>query len=447
MSKGKEKEDVLYRVVKFEIKPTPEQLTLLGKISDNLWLVWDEALAQRQKNYETHIAPFYEAIKEAEKRQDREAVVHLKADLRAALKAHPLTFYDQVNALTPRREQDSGFASVPRNWQEETLDTLDAGFKSFVALRANQDPKARPPKLRSAWHFCEIPGRSGFSIRKDEIVLAPNIFGKEMLRWPIPQEYQAFMLARASKVKKFTLYRDPSDMREKGRFWISLAYEIPRPKTKPFNPGEAVYVSLGASSIGIVSPRGEEVIPLWRADKHWMPLTDAITLSLEGKVSPLAPRPVMRPIQKNSKKCRKLQAKRRKMFGIMGNQQKQDRREIVAIDLLEAAIEDEIFGHGVHFVVSDLIVRSKPGKLADGSKKERGGVLGLNWSAQNTGSIAYLAQWLEEKAKEYGGTVCKHKLASALVPAEAGIGHENKILMARALRDDFLRSFDAKKAS
>jgi len=424
MAKGSEKDDVLYRVVKFEIKPKEDQLAILRRISDNLWLVWDEALAARQRNFDTHIAPIYEAIKLATQQQDTALVKELRETLKAAYKEHPLTLFDQINALTPRRESDKGFASTPRNWQEETLDTLDGAFKSFVELRKNSDPKARPPRLRSEWDFNEIPGRSGFSIRGGRITLAPNIFGKGMLSWKIPQDYQGIMLSRATKVKKFTLYRDEHDMRKSGRFWISIAYEIPKPAMKPFVAEQAVYVSLGASSIGIVSPHGEETIPLWRADKHWKPRTDSLSERMDD-------------CTKGSRKWRKRMEARQKMFRIMASQQKQDRREIVAIDLLHL--------HGVHFVVSDIVVRSKPGHIADSSQKDRGGALGLNWSAQNTGSIAYLVQWLEEKVKEYGGTVRKHKLPPELIPA-AGIGHENKITMAHALRDHFLSSYSEQAA-
>ena len=126
----------------------------------------------------------------------------------------------------------------------------------------------------------------------------------------------------------------------------------------------------------------------------------------------------------------------------MARQQKQDRREVVAIDLVEQIVENIVSGHGVHFVVTDLEVRSKKGALADSSKKERGGSLGLNWMAQNTGTIAYLAQWLGQKAQEQGGTVRKHKLPYEALPRGLPEGHENKIKMAHALRNDFLTSWE-----
>jgi hypothetical protein len=448
MAKGQQKDDVLYRVVKFEIKPpTPEQENLVLQISDGLRQLYNEALGWRWRAFqilkykkgEGIATNFVECLKEIGSEE-------LGADYQVP-DTVKRAFLIQVYGLPLMRKKDAqgGLwrAKIPANYKEETLDALDASTKSFFALRGNNDRDAQPPKARNESDFCEISGRSGFSIYKNRIILAPNIFGKETLVWPIPQEYQALMLARASKVKKFTLYRAPRDLREKGRFWISIAYEIAKPEPKPFVPEEAVYIALGASSIGVVSRHKEEVIPLWRADKHWKPRNDSIDWWLEWEGWGTN----FHPLQKGSKKWRKLKSKRRTMFSFMGAQQKQDRREIVALDLLEKIVDERaVRGHGTHFVVSDIIVRSKPGAIADSSKKERGGALGLNWSAQNTGTIAYLVQWLEEKAHEYGGTVRKHKLASPLIPADAGIGHENKIPMARALRDDFLRSYDGQKS-
>lgn len=428
MAKGKER-GVLYRVVKFEICPDEAQLAVLRKISDNLWLVWNEALQERQTLFDTYIAPLYERIKEALERQDVSGVSGLRKELALVYKEHKITLFDQINALTSRRHNDSAFARVPRNWQEETLDALDGAYKSFIMLRKNGDPKARTPRLKSAEHFCEIPGRFGFKVieGKDVALLCGNLADDTKLLFPIPELYQQGKLARAVGVKKFTLYRDESDMRKPGRFWISLAYEIPKPEERPFMPEEAVYISLGASSIGIVSPKGEELIKLWRSDKYWKPTVDSVDERMKQST-------------KGSRKWHKRRAAKLKMLRIMSAQQKQDRREIVATDLLEKTIGDLVLGHGVHFVVTDLVVRSKKGKLADASKPERGGQLGLNWSAQNTGSIAYLVQWLEEKAKEHGGTVRRHRLLIA--PPNLPQGHENKIAMARALRDEFLRTLE-----
>lgn len=406
MTKGKKNEAVLYRVVKFEIHPNAEQLALLRQVSDNLMLVWNEALEERQRLFTQHHFPLYEAMKTAGEHE----LVKLRAALKAAYVEHRVTLFDQINALTPRRRKDEGFARVPRNWQEETLDTLNGAYSSFLALRKNKDMDARPPRLRGAWDFHEIPGRHGFKILPGFFVLSPG--GNKSFSFPIP-EHQQKKLADALRVKKFTLFRDERDMRKPGRFWISVAYEIHKMKEIPFDPNSAVYVSLGASSFGVVSPKGEEVLSLWRPDKYWKPKIDAV----EARMQRCA---------KGSKTWHKRNAARLTMLRRMAFQQKQDQREAVARDLLR---------HGVHFVVSDVSIRSKKGKLADASKQERSGSLGLNWAAQNTGSMAYLVLWLEEKAKERGGSVRRHRLTGVL---PLGQGEEVKIPMARALRESYI---------
>ena len=149
------------------------------------------------------------------------------------------------------------------------------------------------------------------------------------------------------------------------------------------------------------------------------------------------------------------------MFRIMADQQTLNRREVVMRQLVEREQPikmnartrrhrlkhgrppppnalTKLLGHGRHFVVTDLVVRSKEGKLADTEQAGRGGMLGLNWSAQNTGAIGLLVRWLEEKVKEHGGSVRKHTLP-AVLPRLPQAPDERKIPLAHVLRDDFLR--------
>ena len=395
MAKGsKEERPILYRAVKFELHVNEAQEKLLLRISDGLREIWNWALAQRVASYEEY------------KKQKQEGVA--KPDVRLP------TLFDQINLLTALREKYASLelvqVHVPRNWQEETLDTLDGSFKSFFALAKNGDKDARPPWQRKPEYFCEIPGRSGFSVKDSMIVFAPNIFGKETLSFRIP-DYCRVLLAKGNRVKKFTLFRDESLLAKPGRYWVSVVYEITRPEALAMTSDTTVYLSLGATWMGVVSAKGEEVIKLWRPDTHWKPRIDV----LEER---------MKTLTKGSRKWHKQNAARNKMYELMSRQQKQNQREEVRY----------LLTLGKHFVVQDLVVR---GGLADGSKAERGGALGLNWSVQNTGSIARLVAHLDEKAKEYGGFVIQHK---PMLPPVPGKGEENKIPMARRLQQDFLET-------
>lgn len=408
----RDKSAILTRTERWELKLSPEQEKLIVKISDGLRDYYNYAL---QRELEANEA--YQAV--------------LKAD--SNTKPNQKRFLNEIdiyNLWKEVRQSDAANslfrAKVPANWVLETFKAVIGAYKSFFTLVKNGDYDARPPKLAPEWLFQAIPGCSAFSVKNGEAVLAPEIFGRDTLVFKAPAVYQQMKLAKAVRIAKFIIKREPRDLRQPGRYWLSLSYETNMPETLPFVPEDAVYVALGASYIGVVSPSGNEIIPLWRSDKHWKPKTDSVGDSLGFKGSGTN----LHPLIKGSKKWRKLHAKRRKMFDLMAKQQTQDRREVVKLDL--------ILRHGVHFVITDLVVRSQEGKLADADQPERGGSLGLNWQAQNTGSIGYLADWLEEKVREYGGTARRFKLSPPF-PSE-NAADEKKIPMARKLRDDFLTS-------
>jgi hypothetical protein len=419
-----EKREILPRTVKWEIcKDAPELEKRLLALSDGLREYEHWAIRAEQAAY---------------------AIAGIQKGLSGKTKLEGKTFlsdFDLYSWYKPMREKDAAESlargSIPANWVlESCFRKVSATYKSFFELMKRADPDAGTIRPSAPWDFVALQGAlNQGSLKGAKLVLAPQIF-PGAFEFDVPREYQVKMLARSVRLAKFVISRTPADLREPGRFWVSVTYEIPKPEPRPFVPEEAVFVSLGASSIGIVSPRGEEVIPLWRSDRHWKPEIDTIGVFLTG-----TPRSASRPaLPKGSKMWKKLKNRQRRMYQIMARQQTQDRREVVAIDLIEEVADNLVTGHGVHFVLTELIVRSKEGKLADASKKERGGPSGLNWAAQNTGSIGYLAQWLETKVAEYGGSVRRHKLPPSAVAEVSGKGRENKIPMARALRDDFLRS-------
>jgi transposase len=409
MVKGKKKDDVLYRVVKFEIHPIPEEIAELLRVSENLREVWNEAREERKDMFDTHLASLYEA---RAKTKNNAALGVVNQEIKVAYVEHRITLFDQINALTEKRAGRPAFAAVPRNWQEETLDTLNGAFTSFMSLRKKGDMDAFPPKSRDDGYFSEIPGRYGFKVNENNIILSLGVH-RPRLTYPIPG-YQQGKLADAVRIKKFTLYRRPRELAKPGRFWVSVAYEISRPATIPVEHDKRAYVAVGSSFLGVVSPTGNEVIRLWRPDKHWQ----RKILAVESR---------MKRVKKGSRKWHGLAEARRNMFRLSAEQQKLNRREVVQ-RLLRT--------HGSHFVVTDLVIRSKEGKLADAEKPERGGRLGLHWSAQNTGNIAALVAWLEEKTKERGGSVLRHRLVISESPEERG--EFNKLFLARALRDSFL---------
>ncbi len=461
---GGEKSEKIYHTQKFEIVLDTAQLSVLLQVSDVLKQVYNAALSERQGAFETHVAPVLGLIRDAKKaladKEENFIIDGRQMSPKEAIRELSLrynnipTLFDQINQLTKKRK-DPIFAAVPRNWQEETLDRLHGAYASFIALRKNGDMDARPPRERENGFFQKIPGRKGFKVVKQKIVLSCN---ETTFSFPIP-DYQwdrilEAVLARfmqdsgkilgdelnklsarkkidflctqqewsiqgvektlASIIKKFELYRDEPNLAKPGRFWVSITYELPAPETVPFDPSKATFVTLGASSMGVISPRGEEVISIWRSDKHWEPQIGLVKNRMKKRT-------------KGSRGWNKLQSAKRIMEEKGSRQRLQNEREIVA-HLLEK--------YGKNFVVTDMVVRSKEGKLADGKNPHRGGVLGLNWQAQNTGSLSRLCLLLEQKTREIGGSVHTHKLILKERPLAKGA--DVKIWMARKLKDSFL---------
>lgn len=416
-AKKRDKGEILTRSNWWYLDLSHEQIKLIDKISDGLREYYAWALECEREANES-----YQAAKKAAPDQ----------------KPNGKRFLNEIDLYSlwkEVRETDAAKnlfrARIPANWVLETFRAAMAGYQSFFELVKKGDLDACPPEPTPEWLFQAIPGCSSFSVRQGKVSLAPTIFGAETLLFPIPPQHQLDMLARSQRFAKFVIKREQRDMRRPGRYRISISYEIEKPETTPFVAKEAVYVALGASSIGVVSGKNPEVIYLWRPDKRLMPQIESLkaVLGFKGLGTNL------HPLTKGSERWRKLVAKKQRLYDLMSNQQIQDRREIA-----KYLIED----HGEHMVFNELVVRSKDGKLANSEKPERGGMLGLNWSAQNVASIGYLPRWLEEKVKEYGGSVRSFKLQGPFPP---GIGSEKKIPMALKLRDDFLRHMETEEAA
>lgn len=477
----------LTRVAKFEIKPTHEQLVTLQRVSDNLWLVWNAALEQRIQYFEEYLQPLYNALKDEISQEElfryltrvkavamecraegvatyllfrkgrsndklkklayRQVAIYRKLRagfscpsmkssvklLMSGLYSRAPDYFTQAAELTEMRARREDYMGVPCPWQQETLKLLDGGFNSFMQLRLRGDLRARPPKEKSPHRFCEIQGVQGFQLvagnvkvaaqklltpaQRDHlqtssggcsIVLSPGktLPGGAMLSFPIPL-YQQLLLSQAVKLNKFTIVQDG-----KGRFWCSIAYAIEKPETVPLVPEEVVFITLGASFIGVVSSLGEETIKLWRPDQYWMPRIKE-KKALRDRCA------------KGSGRWRKLNNAIERDYERLHCQQFDDQRKMIARVLRR---------HGVHFVIAEHSpIRAKKGRLADGERAERGGMLGLNWSAQNTGSLARLRQLLEQKAAEWGGSVSTLKLSAY----PDGTPKEKKVPAARALRAQF----------
>ncbi len=437
---AEQKRAIMHRTQKWPLSLTKEQESLLYRISDGLREYYNLALEWQYQQYT--------AYKEAKSNDERQK------DVKGFLTAFDC--YTRFKDEQRPADESAGLfrAKIPTNWVLETFRQVEGAFKSFFELRKKGDVDARSPKICSEDRFQVILGALGasFRLKGGMVQLAPRSFGGTLC-FKVAH-YQMEQLQSALRFAKFTIARSDSWLKRPGHLTLSLAYEIEQPITQDFDPDTAVYVALGASSIGVVSPHGEVVIPFRRSDISLKPHLEALSVRTRQLVAE-------DKLAKGSGKHEELSLAWRFLFRHLGEQQQMNRRRVVANGLLRTEVERPLSkaerrfkckhgyglqsstktvasGHGIHFVVTELVVRSKPGKLADASKPERGGSLGANWAAQNTGSLAYLVSWLKEKAKEHGGSV-RRMAFSGEVPSTL-LGDEKKIFVAKALRDQFLRA-------
>ncbi len=423
--------EYLYRVAKFEIVPNSEQLDAINVISENLKALWNMSVTARTEAYNTHLAPIYVQIHTAQNERRKDAVKKLKAQLKEA-KQHPdvknnaNAFAQQKHILTPIRGQQPEFARVPRAWQNDCLVTLDASFKSYYQLKNRGDPKAKHPRAKDDGRFQEISSRDPKTFR-----LAPDmssvtlpckkVAANDVMTFPIPP-YQQEQL-RQGEAKKFTLYRSRD-----GRYWMSIAFAIPAPEALDHIAerlgGNVGFIALGTTSIGVLIPTDdgwiEGVVDVPRPDLHWKPRIDSVSARMRKLYR--------KDREQQSRRYNRMKNARRIMFETLRAQQQKSQREFVQRLLSMAGPR--------HFVVTELIVRSKQGKLADSKKSDRRGTLGKNWSSQNTGWLANMLAWLRIKTQEHG---CSVKIFKVQPPhPRHGNFHDRKIAMVRLLRDQYL---------
>lgn len=319
---------------------------------------------------------------------------------------HGVTVFDHnTNYAQLRLQGHEPYAKVSAGFRRGCIKMRHAEIFSFLVLRSGGDKDARPPGKQEARKFfytlrcepgCSIKGGSKLRIGLGDlgkylILAMPGLDNPD--NKPLRQ-----LLRKDAKIKSFTLSRrsarnpdrPEADLRKEGVWRISVNYELPLPNRKPVTKDNTISLALGSQWLGVACAKGEF---FWRAPaphKKWLPIINAIESRCEG-------------LRKGSKSWKakmfgnqpKRSGGRQKCFTLMARQQKQTEYETIAQKLLQ---------YGVHFRVTKLNIRSKPGALADASNPERRGPLQANREVSSTG-VTSLVRKLKEKVKEYGGTV------------------------------------------
>lgn len=370
-------------------------------------------------------------------------------ELRKVYKENGVTMFDHNTKYANKRlTGQESFFNVPVDHRRSIIKWLHGSFLSFLVLRGAGDKDAKPPREREEKKFFyAIKGESNVFVKDNKFVIGMGKLGRK-IEIPIQGIKKLFknrplreLLSKDAKIKSFVLSRrnrgnpdrSGSDLSMSGFFRLSISYELPKPAKHLITPENTAFLAVGSRWLGVISSKGEEIIKIPARDNHWMPIIGSIESCLKKaeEVANSAGKSL------GNRKRRRLlfgaQKKhsggRQKCFAKMGRQQKQDDYEIIAHKLLR---------HGSYFFATNLVIRSKPGKLADAEKPERGGFMGPNFQVQSTG-VTSMVRKLKNVLKRKGGVVrevdppaisqeCRRKVDSA----------NKKLIIARILRDEFM---------
>ncbi len=143
------------------------------------------------------------------------------------------------------------------------LRTLDADYKSFMALRANGDYNAHPPGFKGKKYFTTmIHNQSGFKIKDGNVTLT-QFYKKDIpLTFDISKDY--------NKIYQVSVFHDGK------KYYVSIVHEVPE---KPYEDnGLYQAIDLGitktVTAINTQAKFYESVNP--RQDKYWNPIVDKI---------------------------------------------------------------------------------------------------------------------------------------------------------------------------
>ena len=159
------------------IFPTQEQEEVLWRLSEKCRLLYNFALAERL---------------EAWKNKERQ-----------------ITYIQQQNDLPKLKEKFTEYKWVYSRVLQYVLRTLDADYRSFIALRRSGHKKAQPPRFKGKKRFVTmVYNQSGFKIANGRIRFSHNCKDID-LEFIIPEEFSI----RNTKVRQVALYA-----RKKGYF-------------------------------------------------------------------------------------------------------------------------------------------------------------------------------------------------------------------------------------
>jgi putative transposase len=335
---------------KTRISPTKNQETILWELAERCRLLYNFVLLerriiwQREKNFPKKQRQF-------------------------------ITYQDQQNSLPALKKRYPEYKQVYSKVLQMVLKTLDANFKSFVALWKKGDATARPPKFRGKEYFFTLKyNQSGFKLVEDVLKLSYKHPSKVELSFKLPRFPTGI-------IKQVELYRDHST----GRWFVSLSHEVQVPVYhdnglyQAFDPGIDNLVSA-------VNLQGQFTqFKNRRPDRYWRPKIAAVQAKRDR-------------CKKGSRRWRWRDRKIKKMQSRLANQQRDYQHFLSNRIVANTKANTLIFG-------KPSVKRMASNKT--GASRQDKATKTLHYSLQNTGFIIHFIEFVTYKAERLGKRVIR----------------------------------------
>ncbi|MFW9990696.1 MAG: RNA-guided endonuclease InsQ/TnpB family protein [Candidatus Odinarchaeota archaeon] len=285
-----------------------------------------------------------------------------------------ITYQDQQNGLPELKRRFPEYKQVYSKVLQMVLKTLDANFKSFVALWKKSDSTARVPRYRGKVYFFTLKyNQSGFKVENDTLVLSHKHPSGMKLVFALPY-------FPGGTVKQVELYR----VHATGEWFISLVIDNPVPEYRDnglyqaFDPGIE-------NLVAATNSQGQHLlIKNRRPDKYW--------------------RPKIAEVQAKRDRCKK-GSRRYRWYGRKLNKMQQ--RQANQTRDYQHFISNRI----VKNTRANTLIIGKPGvkEMAKNRKgrKTKKAARTLHHSLQNTGTISRFAGYVTYKAEKLGKKVIR----------------------------------------
>ncbi len=225
----------MYITTKIKIDVTSEQEYVLWQLSNNCRLIYNFALAERNRFYQDNLQ---------KEKNDRIFIGYV----------------EQANQLPEIKKQFPRYKAVYSKVLQTTLKSLDNNYKSFFALRKNGYEDANPPRFKSKRDFCTMTyNQSGFKIYDNKIKFSQYYDKSVLLEFELP------LGLTLTDVKQVDIFYD----NVKNNFYIAFIHEI-QPEIDYSDNGYYQAFDLGITKHTAVNTNGK-FIEFYnkRPDKYW----------------------------------------------------------------------------------------------------------------------------------------------------------------------------------